>query len=155
MIREKTIQLTRLNNEGQEELVDVQLRYCAATEIGFSGLTDHQKTVEVFNPTIEMVDGQAKVTAQPKATDDDYIRLVMAAIIAAYEARSTDTETVEPPLTMKDLILRSTRKQIMDAVNAVLELRMQWLDIPSAIKPETEETEEKQKNVATPTTSTK
>jgi hypothetical protein len=111
--------------------------------------------VEVFNPTIETVDCQAKVTAPPKATDDDYIRLVMAAIIAAYEARSTDTETVEPPLKMKDLILRSTRKQIMDAVNAVLELRLQWLDIPLAIKPETEETEEKQKNVATPTTSTK
>lgn len=155
---EKTIQLNRLNEDGQEDTVDVIMRYCAATEIGFSAMTNHEKTVDVFNPTFETVDGKIQVKEPAKATEDDYYSLIMSAIIAACEARSTNEHPVKEPVTMKDLLLRSTRQQLIAASQAVLDLRVQWLTIPDAIKPETQEEEgerKRRKNVKQPTTSTR
>jgi hypothetical protein len=156
-VPEKTIQLNRLNADGQEETVDVIMRYCVATEIGFSAMTDHEKTVDVFNPTFETIDGKTQIKEPAKATEYDYCRLIMSAIIAAYEARSTDEHTVKEPVTMKDLLHRSTRQQFIAALQAVIDLRVQWLTVPDAIKPETQEEGERnrRKNVKQPTTSTR
>lgn len=147
---EKIIQLTRVNASGQEEVVDVAMRYCIAAEIGFSQLAD--KSIEVFNPeTAEGEGGKLVVTAPPKATDDDYIKLSMAAITAAYEARSA-----ELPVTAADILYHSTRKQTIDMMTAVMLLRIEWLSIPKDIKPEAESDgrEKKRKNVKRPTTGT-
>ena len=154
---EKTIQLNRLNEDGQEETVDVIMRYCVATEIGFSEMTDHEKTVDVFNPTFETVDGEVQIKEPAKATEDDYYKLIMSAIIAAYEARSTNEHSVKEPVTMKDLLFCSTRHQLIAASQAVIDLRVQWLTVPDAIKPETHEEGERKrrKNVKQPTTSTR
>ena len=154
---EKTIQLNRRNEDGQEETVDVIMRYCAATEIGFSEMTDHEKTVDVFNPTLENVDGKIQIKEPPKATEDDYYKLIMSAIIAAYEVRSTNEHPAKEPVTMKDLLFCSTRQQLFAALQAVIDLRAQWLTVPDAIKPEAQEEGERKrrKNVKQPTTSTR
>jgi hypothetical protein len=120
-------------------------------------MTDNEKTVDVFNPTFETVDGKIQIKEPPKATEDDYYKLIMSAIIAAYEARSTNGHPVKEPVTMKDLLFCSARQQLVAALQAVIDLRAQWLAVPDAIKPETQEEGERKrrKNVKQPTTSTR
>lgn len=143
---EKTIQLTRKGKNGDPELVDVKLRYCAATETGFEAMSG--KSMEVFNPKIVKDDKGNNQVINPTATDEDYIKLAMAAIIAAY-ARNDE----EPPVQSEDIIYECTRKQVMDMVMAVSQMRIQWLNIPKLIESEikkeaeTKKTSRKKKNV--------
>jgi hypothetical protein len=143
---EKTIQLTRKGKNGDPELVDVKLRYCAATETGFEAMSG--KSMEVFNPKIVKDDKGTNQVINPIATDEDYIKLAMSAIIAAY-ARNEE----EPPVQSEDIIYECTRQQVMDMVMAVSEMRIQWLNIPKLIESEikkeaeTKKTSRKKKNV--------
>lgn len=143
---EKTIQLTRKGKNGDPELVDVKLRYCAATETGFEAMSG--KSMEVFNPKIVKDYKGNNQVINPTATDEDYIKLAMAAIIAAY-ARNEE----EPPVQSEDIIYECTRQQVMDMVMAVSEMRIQWLNIPKLIESEikkeaeTKKTSRKKKNV--------
>lgn len=143
---EKTIQLTRKGKNGDPELVDVKLRYCAATETGFEAMSG--KSMEVFNPKIVKDDKGTNQVINPTATDEDYIKLAMAAIIAAY-ARNDE----EPPVQSEDIIYECTRQQVMDMVMAVSQMRIQWLNIPKLIESEikkeaeTKKTSRKKKNV--------
>lgn len=143
---EKTIQLTRKGKNGDPELVDVKLRYCAATETGFEAMSG--KSMEVFNPKIVKDDKGKNQVINPTATDEDYIKLAMAAIIAAY-ARNDE----KPPVQSEDIIYECTRQQVMDMVMAVSEMRIQWLNIPKLIESEikkeaeTKKTSRKKKNV--------
>jgi len=143
---EKTIQLTRKGKNGDPELVDVKLRYCAATETGFEAMSG--KSMEVFNPKIVKDDEGKNQVINPTATDEDYIKLAMAAIIAAY-ARNDE----EPPVQSEDIIYECTRQQVMDMVMAVSQMRIQWLNIPKLIESEikkeaeTKKTSRKKKNV--------
>lgn len=143
---EKTIQLTRKGKNGDPELVDVKLRYCAATETGFEAMSG--KPMEVFNPKIVKDDKGTNQVINPTATDEDYIKLAMSAIIAAY-ARNEE----EPPVQSEDIIYECTRQQVMDMVMAVSEMRIQWLNIPKLIESEikkeadTKKTSRKKKNV--------
>lgn len=143
---EKTIQLTRKGKNGDPELVDVKLRYCAATETGFEAMSG--KSMEVFNPKIVKDDKGKNQVINPTATDEDYIKLAMSAIIAAY-ARNDE----EPPVQSEDIIYECTRRQVMDMVIAVSEMRIQWLNIPKPIESEikkeaeTKKTSRKKKNV--------
>jgi hypothetical protein len=143
---ERTIQLTRKGKNGAPELVDVKLRYCAATETGFEAMSG--KSMEVFNPKIVKDDKGTNQVINPIATDEDYIKLAMSAIIAAY-ARNEE----EPPVQSEDIIYECTRQQVMDMVMAVSEMRIQWLNIPKLIESEikkeaeTKKTSRKKKNV--------
>lgn len=71
---------------------------------------------------------------------DDYIKLSVSAIIAAYSARGE-----EAPVTAEDVMFNASSKEISEMLTAVIQLRNQWYDIPSVVKPEIEETTE-QKN---------
>jgi hypothetical protein len=148
---ERTIQLTRMNADGQEEVVDVIMRYCVRTEVMFGELTNHEKDITVFNP-IPVTDANGKTTfSMPKATDDDYLKLSLSAIIAAYEARGEDA-----PITVKDLYFHSTREQTQEMAKTIIQLRIEWLNIPKAVeqklKAANKEKGKKKKNAKTPTT---
>lgn len=143
---EKTIQLTRKGKNGDPELVDVKLRYCAATETGFEAMSG--KSMEVFNPKIVKDDKGNNQVINPTATDEDYIKLAMSAIIAAYARNEED-----PPVQSEDIIYECTRQQVRDMVMAVYEMRIQWMNIPKLIESEikkeaeTKKTSRKKKNV--------
>ena len=141
----RTIQITRKNEAGEIEQVEVALLYCAASETGFQTLSG--VTMEVFNPELEKnEEGKWIVKALPKATDMNYIQLAMACIIAAYEC---DGE--EPPIKSEDLLYHASREEVQNLVTTVLQMRNDWLQVPSTIKPEMKEKEEKRKNAKTPT----
>jgi hypothetical protein len=143
----RTIQITRKNEAGEIEQTEVNLLYCAASETGFQTLSG--VTMEVFAPELEKnEEGKFIIKNLPKATDMNYIQLAMACIIAAYEC---DGE--EPPIKSEDLLYHASREEVQNLVTTVLQMRNDWMQVPSTIKPEMEETEGKgkRKNVKTPT----
>ena len=82
MISEKTIQIC-----GK----DVQMRYCAAAETGYERLSGQSS--DIFVPEVER-DNEGNITnVKQRAKADDYIKLALAAIIAAY-ARNNEESPV-------------------------------------------------------------
>jgi hypothetical protein len=127
-----------INICGQE----VRMRYCAATETGFEALSG--KKIEIFTPTVLEYDEHGKPVKieQPKASSDDYIKLAIAAIIANYESKKQ-----ELPIKPDDIMYNAGPKEISNLLNAIVEIRSIWYEIPSVVKPETDEKpDDKQKN---------
>lgn len=121
--------------------------YCAASETGFQSLSG--EIIDVFNPEIEKDEkGEIVIRSAPKATDMHYIQLAIACIVAAYES-----EGKEPPITSEDIMYHATREEVVKLVQAVVELRTEWLFVPSSIPNEMKPSEEggKRKNGQTPT----
>ena len=95
---------------------DVQMLYCAATETGFEQLAN--RSINVFLPGDD--------EENPAATGDDYIKLGIAAIIAAY-ARNDQ----EPPVSVKDVLYEATPQEVVALITSAVELRAKWYDVPS------------------------
>lgn len=102
---------------------EVKMRYCAATEIGYEELTD--KSSAIFVPeVIKDKNGKIKDVKQ-NANLNDYIKLSIAGIIAAYP----DGE--EPPVTAKQIVNEATGEEITSMVTAIVKLRGEWYRIPT------------------------
>lgn len=134
MIAEKTITIC-----GKK----VKMRYCLAAERGYEQLSG--KGIEVFTTTVTELDenGKPKKVAPPEAKSFDYDMLALAAIVAAYERNEE-----KAPITAKDIQYDMGPKDREVLVTAVIELRLKWYDMPSIIKPETEESPEDQEKNA-------
>ena len=132
MIAEKTINIC-----GKQ----VKMRYCIAAETGYEVLSG--QSVEVFNPTVTERDAEGKPIKvdAPKATTVDYIKLACAAIVAAYERNEQ-----EAPIKVEEILYDATPEEITALVTAIVELRLQWYNIPGVIKPETDEKPDDSKN---------
>lgn len=144
---ERTITITHKNAEGKLEQTEVKMLYCAASETGFQSLSG--EVIDIFNPEIEKDEkGEIVIKSVPKATDMHYIQLAIACIVAAYES-----EGKEPPITSEDIMYHATREEMVKLVQAVVEMRTEWLFVPSSIPNETKPSEEggKRKNGQTPT----
>lgn len=112
--------------------MDVRMRYCAAAETGYETLSG--KSSAVFAP-IEVKDKEGNSTGwEVKAVFDDYIRLAVAAVIAAYS--SSDAK---PPISVDDVLFEATPQDVSALVEAVIELRKEWYQVPAVVKPEGEE----------------
>lgn len=112
--------------------MDVRMRYCAAAETGYETLSG--KSAAVFAP-IEVKDEEGNSTGwEVKAMFDDYIRLAVAAVIAAYS--SSDAK---PPISVDDVLFEATPQDVSALVEAVIELRKEWYQVPAVVKPEGEE----------------
>jgi hypothetical protein len=111
---------------------EVKMRYCAATETGFESLSKNK--IEVFTPTVSEYDEDGKPVKiePPAATSDDYIKLALAAIVAAY-ARTEE----EPPITADDILYDATPQEVTLLLTTVIQLRAEWYQLPASI-PETE-----------------
>lgn len=102
---------------------EVKMRYCAATEIGYEELTD--KSSAIFVPEVTKdKNGKIKDVKQ-HANLNDYIKLSIAGIIAAYP----DGE--EPPVTAKQIVNEATGEEITNMVTAIVKLRGEWYRIPT------------------------
>lgn len=132
MIAEKTINIL-----GKQ----VDIRYCIAAETGYEVLSG--QSIEVFNPTVTKRDADGKPTKfdAPKANTADYIKLACAAIVAAYERKGQ-----EAPIKAEEILYDATPEEITALVTAILELRLQWYNIPGVIKSETDEKPDDAKN---------
>jgi len=121
---------------------DVQLRYCLASETGFEALASG-KDANIFNPipTGKTDEDGNPIFDKPKATTDDLVRLGIACMIAAYEQQKQD-----PPVTVDDILYNAAPDEVASLVATTVELRIKWYQIPSAIKPETNEKEDNGKN---------
>lgn len=114
----------------------VNIMYCAATETGYEIVSG--KSSQVFLPTIIERDENGKVTKAepPAATLDDYIKLALAGIIAAY-----DCEDKKPPVTSKDILYKATSEEITNLVSTIGKLRAAWYNVPDIVeldKPQTD-----------------
>ena len=138
MITEKTITIL-----GKE----VKMRYCAAAETGYEALAGKPSTV--FMPIIEGRDADGKPTkvSPAPATTDDYLKLALAAIIAAY-ARNNE----ESPVTAEEILYDATPQEINELLLSVAKLRNNWYNIPDVVPAtETDEKPDDEKNVQQPT----
>ena len=135
MISEKTIQIC-----GK----DVQMRYCAAAETGYERLSGQSS--DIFVPEVERDDEGNITNVKQRAKADDYIKLAIAAIIAAY-ARQNE----ESPITADDIMYNATPQEVTTLITTVIELRAKWYEIPSVVKQdepadEEDENDDKPKN---------
>ena len=115
---------------------DVNIMYCAATETGYEIVAG--KSSQVFLPTVLERDENGKITKAepPSATLDDYIKLALAGIIAAYAS-----EDKEPPVTDKDILYNATSEEITNLVGTIGKLRVAWYNVPDVVKPDKQQEE--------------
>jgi len=140
MNNEKTITVTRKNEKGKPKPVDVRMRYCAATETGFTSISG--KDASVFSARQLYNDkGKKDGIAPPEATTEDYLTLALAAIVAAY-ARTGDTA----PITSDDILYDLPPAEIQLLITTVVELRLEWYRVPEGIKQDTTEKKGGKKN---------
>ena len=101
MISEKTIQIC-----GK----DVQMRYCAAAETGYERLSGQSS--DIFVPEVERDDEGNITNVKQRAKADDYIKLALAAIIAAY-ARNNE----ESPVTAEEILYDAAPDEVERIIN--------------------------------------
>lgn len=125
---------------------EVQMRYCAASETGYEMLSG--KSSDVFAPTIAEKNDKGEIVRMepPKATADDYIKLAIASIIAAYERNEQ-----EVPITAKDIMYEAEPTEVKNIITSVIELRQTWYTVPKTVPDsEFEESTEQPKNAQPP-----
>ena len=98
---------------------DVRLLYCAATENGFEQISG--KSINDIN----------------FKSQDDITRLAVAAILAAYSRTNEDA-----PVTSNEILYETNSKELTELFKALLELRMEWYDLPKVVKEEVEKEQE-------------
>ena len=122
---------------------EVLMRYCAATETGFEALSG--KPADVFIPDVIKDDEGNVVSVEQHATTEDFLKLAVAAIIAAY-ARIGE----ESPVSTDDILYEAQPADVTLMMTTVIELRNEWYRVPETVKPEMEEQEEDKKKNALP-----
>ena len=107
---------------------EVELFYCAATENGYERISGG-KTIGVFIPTFKMdEEGNQVVDQLPAATNEDYLLLAIAGIVAAdtYYKR-------EAVINSEDILYNATPTERKLLIDTILELRNEWYEVPKII----------------------
>ena len=107
---------------------EVELFYCAATENGYERISDG-KTIGVFIPTFKMdEEGNQVIDQLPAATNEDYMMLAMAGIVAAdtYYKR-------EAVINSEDILYNATPTERRLLIDTIVELRNDWYEVPKII----------------------
>jgi hypothetical protein len=107
---------------------EVELFYCAATENGYERISDG-KTIGVFIPTFKMdEEGNHVIDQLPAATNEDYMMLAMAGIVAAdtYHKR-------EAVINSEDILYNATPTERRLLIDTIVELRNEWYEVPKII----------------------
>lgn len=113
------------------------MRYCAATETGYETMSGRSATI--FMPTTTKDDKGNIINIEVTAETEDYIKLALAAILAAYTCDKKDT-----PITSEEIMYNASSKDVILLIKTVTELRNEWYDIPSIIKPDENQPDESQ-----------
>lgn len=107
---------------------EVELFYCAATENGYERISGG-KTIGVFIPTFKSDgDGNQVIDKLPEATNEDYMLLAIAGIVAAdtYHKR-------ESVISSEDILYNATPTERRLLIDTILELRNEWYEVPKII----------------------
>jgi len=107
---------------------EIELFYCAATENGYERISDG-KTIGVFIPTFKMdEEGNQVIDQLPAATNEDYLLLAIAGIVAAdtYYKR-------EAVINSEDILYNATPTERRLLVETIVELRNEWYEVPKII----------------------
>ena len=107
---------------------EVELFYCAATENGYERISGG-KTIGVFIPTFKMdEEGNQVIDQLPAATNEDYMMLAMAGIVAAdtYYKR-------EAVINSEDILYNATPTERRLLIDTIVELRNDWYEVPKII----------------------
>ena len=126
----------------------IDMIYCAAAETGYERLSG--KSSEVFSPQMELDEEGNPLTndeghviyRKPEAGLDDYLKLSIAAIIAAYAKDGKDA-----PITAEAIMYEATPGEITAMITTIIALRKEWYNIPSIINTEMpKDNQEEQQN---------
>ena len=107
---------------------EVELFYCAATENGYERISGGN-TISVFFPTFKSDDDGNQVVDQlPAATNEDYLLLAIAGIVAAdtYYKR-------EAVINSEDILYNATPTERRLLIDTIVELRNEWYEVPKII----------------------
>lgn len=107
---------------------EVELFYCAATENGYERMSDG-KTIGVFIPTFKTdKNGNQVIDKLPEATNEDYLLLAIAGIVAAdtYYKR-------EAVINSEDILYDATPTERKLLIETIIELRNEWYEVPKII----------------------
>ncbi len=107
---------------------EVELFYCAATENGYERISGG-KTIGVFLPTFKSDgDGNQVIDKMPEATNEDYMLLAIAGIVAAdtYHKR-------EAVINSEDILYNATPTERKLLIETIVELRNEWYEVPKII----------------------
>ena len=121
---------------------EVEMLYCAATETGYESISG--QSCEIFIPQ-SIKDNNGHEQIQLRATTTDYIRLAIAAVIAAYQRQGE-----EAPVTADDILYNATSKEVQTLITTVIELRTAWYLVPAVIKDEDVKNEDDDEKEAKP-----
>lgn len=111
----------------------INLRYCAAAEYGYERMTG--KSVAVFVPQFEKnEEGQMVMTKLPEASNEDYVMLAMAAIVAYYSKQGQDA-----PISTDDILYNASPTEITQLMTTVMKARNEWYGVPEVVKEKLEE----------------
>ena len=109
--------------------------YCAATETGYEQLSGKSSDVFIAKK------GKDDEIIPPTTKLDDYLKLAIAAIIAAYSRNKE-----ESPINSEHIIYECPPEDITLLVTTIIHMREDWYTVPSVIKQEQQASEEEQKN---------
>lgn len=107
---------------------EVELFYCAATENGYERMSDG-KTIGVFIPTFKMdEDGNQVIDKLPEATNEDYLLLAIAGIVAADTYYKRDAV-----IKSEDILYNAKPTERRLLIETIIELRNEWYEVPKII----------------------
>ena len=105
----------------------VEIFYCTATENGFERMSGKQ--INVFLPTFNTdKNGNQVIDKMPEATNEDYLYLALSGIVAADTYYDRDTT-----ITSKEILYEAKPAERNALVQAIIELRSEWYDIPKIL----------------------
>lgn len=105
----------------------VEIFYCTATENGFERMSGKQ--INVFLPTFKTDEnGNQVIDKMPEATNEDYLYLALSGIVAADTYYDRDTT-----ITSKEILYEAKPAERNALVQAIIELRSEWYDIPKIV----------------------
>lgn len=113
---------------------DVLMRYCSASETGFEQIAGKSSDVFSFHR-------EGEELKAPTATLDDYIKLAIASIVAAYRRKNE-----EPPINAEYIMFDASATEINDMITTVIALRNEWYKVPEIAVGNTEEESDAPKN---------
>ena len=106
----------------------VEIFYCAATENGYERMTSKQ--ISVFLPTFKQDEkGNQVIDQLPEATNEDYLCLALAGIVAADTYYDRDIT-----ITSKEILFEAKPAERNALVTAIIELRSEWYEIPKIVE---------------------
>ena len=107
---------------------EIELFYCAATENGYERISGG-KTIGVFLPTFKSDgDGNQVVDQPPAATNEDYLLLAIAGIVAADTYYKRDAV-----INSEDILYKVSPSERMLLVKTIVDLRNEWYEVPKII----------------------